>query len=178
MGYKSLAECVADLEKHGHLVRIKEEVDPYLEMAAIHLRVYEQKGPALYFEKVKGSKFPAVSNLFGTLERSKFMFRDSLPKVEQLVNLRSDPVKALKNPFKLPAIGFTALTALPLRQSLFKNTFSKTTISELPQIVNWPMDGGPFITMPQVYTEDVDKPGVLNANLGMYRIQLAGNDYI
>lgn len=177
MGYQSLAECVADLEKHGHLIRIKEEVDPYLEMAQIHLRVYEQGGPALYFEKVKGSKFPAVSNLFGTLERSKFMFRDSLPKVEQLVNLRSDPVKALKNPFKLPGIGITALTALPLKQSLFKNTFSKTTISELPQIVNWPMDGGPFITMPQVYTEDVEKPGILNANLGMYRIQLAGNDY-
>lgn len=176
MGYKSLADCVADLEKHGHLIRIKEEVDPYLEMAAIHLRVYENNGPALYFEKVKGSKFPAVSNLFGTLERSKFMFRDSLPKVEQLVNLRSDPVKALKNPLKLPGIGLTALTALPLKQS-FKSVFKKTTISALPQIVNWPMDGGPFITMPQVYTEDVDKPGVLNANLGMYRIQLAGNDY-
>ncbi|MBE9598718.1 UbiD family decarboxylase [Pedobacter sp. MC2016-24] len=176
MGYKSLAECVADLEKHGHLIRIKEEVDPYLEMAAIHLRVYEKQGPALYFENVKGSPFPAVSNLFGTLERSKFMFRDSLPKVEQLVNLRSDPVKALKNPFKLPGIGFTALTALPLKQT-FKNTFSKTTISALPQIVNWPMDGGPFVTMPQVYTEDPDKEGILNANLGMYRIQLAGNDY-
>ena len=55
MGYKNLAECVADLEKHGHLLRIKEEVDPYLEMAAIHLKVYEEKGPALYFEKIKGS---------------------------------------------------------------------------------------------------------------------------
>lgn len=176
MGYKSLADCVADLEKHGHLIRIKEEVDPYLEMAAIHLRVYERQGPALYFEKVKGSEFPAVSNLFGTLERSKFMFRDSLDKVEQLVNLRSDPIKALKNPFKLPGIGFTALTALPLKQS-FKSVFKKTTISALPQIVNWPMDGGPFITMPQVYTEDIDKPGILNANLGMYRIQLSGNDY-
>ncbi|SHF46176.1 UbiD family decarboxylase [Pedobacter caeni] len=177
MGYRSLAECVADLEKHGHLIRIKEEVDPYLEMAAIHLRVYEQQGPALFFEKVKGSSFPAVSNLFGTLERSKFMFRDSLDKVEQLVGLRSDPMKVLKNPLKLPGIGFTALTALPLKQT-FKSTFSKTTISALPQIVNWPMDGGPFITMPQVYTEDIDKPGIMNANLGMYRIQLAGNDYI
>jgi 4-hydroxy-3-polyprenylbenzoate decarboxylase len=178
MGYSSLAECVEDLEKHGHLIRIKEEVDPYLEMAAIHLRVYEQKGPALFFEKVKGSPFPAVSNLFGTLERSKFMFRDSLDKVEQLVSLRNDPMKALKNPIKYAGTGLTALTALPLKQSLFKSTFEKTTISRLPQIVNWPMDGGPFITMPQVYTEDVDKPGVMNSNLGMYRIQLAGNDYI
>ena len=178
MGYKSLAACVADLEKHGHLLRIKEEVDPYLEMAAIHLKVYEEQGPAIYFEKVKGSKFPAVSNLFGTLERSKFMFRDSLENVQQLVALRGDPMKALKNPFKSASVGLAALSALPMKQSLFKSTFEKTTISALPQIVNWPLDGGPFITMPQVFTEDVDKPGVLNGNLGMYRIQLAGNDYI
>jgi 4-hydroxy-3-polyprenylbenzoate decarboxylase len=178
MGYKNLAECVADLEKHGHLIRIKEEVDPYLEMAAIHLRVYEQQGPALLFENVKGSKFKAVSNLFGTLERAKFMFRDSLANVEQLVALRADPIKALKNPIKHAGSALTALSALPLRQSLFKNTFEKTTIGSLPQIVNWPMDGGPFITMPQVFTEDPDKPGVMNANLGMYRIQLAGNEYV
>jgi 4-hydroxy-3-polyprenylbenzoate decarboxylase len=178
MGYKSLAECVSDLEKHGHLVRIKEEVDPYLEMAAIHLRVFESEGPALLFEKVKGSKFPAVSNLFGTLERSKFIFRDSLAKVEQLVELRSDPMKAMKNPFKYAGSALTALSALPLKQSLFKNTFQKTTIGSIPQIVNWPMDGGPFVTMPQVFTEDIDKPGVMNGNLGMYRIQLGGNDYI
>jgi len=178
MGYKSLAECVNDLEKHGHLIRIKEEVDPYLEMAAIHLSVFEKKGPALYFENIKGSPFPAVSNLFGTLERSKFMFRDSLKNVGQLVDLRSDPIKALKNPLKFAGAGLTAFSALPMQQRLFKSTFKKTTISQLPQIVNWPMDGGPFITMPQVYTEDVDKPGVMNANLGMYRIQLAGNDYI
>ncbi len=178
MGYKSLAECVADLEKHGHLVRIKEEVDPYLEMAAIHLRVYEKQGPALLFENVKGSPFKAVSNLFGTIERSKFMFRDSLPKVQELVELRSDPMKALKKPLKYVGTALTALTALPLKQSLFKQAFQKTTISAIPQIVNWPMDGGPFITMPQVFTEDIDKPGVMNSNLGMYRIQLAGNDYL
>ncbi|MES2830108.1 MAG: UbiD family decarboxylase [Bacteroidota bacterium] len=177
MGYRSLAECVADLEKHGHLLRIKEEVDPYLEMAAIHMRIYDQQGPAILFEKIKGSPFPAVSNLFGTLERSKFMFRDSLSKVEQLVGLRSDPVKSLKKPYQLPGIALAALTALPLKQRLFKSSFLKTTIDALPQIVNWPMDGGPFITMPQVYTEDPDKSGILNANLGMYRIQLAGNDY-
>ena len=178
MGYKSLAECVEDLEKNGHLLRIKEEVDPYLEMAAIHLRVYENQGPALLFERVKGSKFKAVSNLFGTLERSKFMFRDSLSKIKQLVELRSDPIKALKSPFSYAGSALTALSALPLQQSLFKQTFSKTTISSLPQIVNWPMDGGPFVTMPQVFTEDIDKPGVMNGNLGMYRIQLGGNDYI
>lgn len=178
MGYKNLAECVIDLEKNGHLIRIKQEVDPYLEMAAIHLRVYENQGPALLFENVKGSKFKAVSNLFGTLERSEFMFRDSLAKIKQLVELRSDPIKAIKKPFSYAGSALTALSALPLKQSLFKQTFYKTTIDSLPQIVNWPMDGGPFITMPQVFTEDIDKPGVMNGNLGMYRIQLAGNDYI
>ncbi|MFF5381090.1 UbiD family decarboxylase [Pedobacter suwonensis] len=178
MAYKSLAACVSDLEKHGHLIRIKEEVDPYLEMAAIHLRVYENKGPAILFEKVKGSPFPAVSNLFGTLERSKFIFRDTLPKVQQLVALRNDPMKALKNPLKYVGSAMSALSALPLKTPSAKSKFLKTSISQLPQIVNWPMDGGPFVTMPQVYTEDIEKPGVLNANLGMYRIQLGGNDYI
>lgn len=178
MGYKSLAHCIADLEKHGHLRRIKEEVDPYLEMAQIHLHTYAQQGPALLFEKVKGTAFPAVSNLFGTIERAKFMFRDTLPRVMDLVALRNDPLKALKNPFKYAESGLTALSALPLKQNLFKATFQKTTISALPQIVNWQLDGGPFITMPQVFTEDVDKPGVMNSNLGMYRIQLAGNKYV
>ena len=87
-------------------------------------------------------------------------------------------MKALKNPFKYAGSALSALSALPLRTPSAKNKFLKTSISQLPQIVNWPMDGGPFVTMPQVYTEDIDKPGVLNANLGMYRIQLAGNDYV
>lgn len=179
MGYSNLRACITDLEKHGHLIRIKEEVDPYLEMAAIHLRVYEHEGPALFFENIKGSKFPAVSNLFGTLDRSKFMFRDTLEKIKVLVDLKNDPIKALKHPFQYLNVAATALSALPMKVG--KNapiSFGQTQISELPQIVNWPMDGGPFVTMPQVYTEDIEKPGAMHANLGMYRIQLAGNDYI
>lgn len=179
MGYKSLAHCVADLEKHGHLIRIKEEVDPHLEAAAIHLRVYENQGPALLFENLKGTQFPAVSNLFGTLDRSKFIFRDTLDKIKTLVDLKSDPLKAVRNPFKYAGVGLTALSALPW-QTGFRSPvkFGKIQISDLPQITHWPMDGGPFVTMPQVYTEDIDKPGIMNANLGMYRIQLGGNDYI
>jgi 4-hydroxy-3-polyprenylbenzoate decarboxylase len=179
MGYKSLADCVNDLEKNGHLVRIKQEVDPYLEAAAIHLRVYENEGPAILFENIKGSKFPAVSNLFGTLDRSKFMFRDTLDAIKTLVDLKNDPLKAVKNPFKYAGAGLTAFSALPWKSGFNSPIkFGKTTISALPQIVNWPMDGGPFVTMPQVYTEDMDKPGIMNANLGMYRIQLGGNEYI
>jgi 4-hydroxy-3-polyprenylbenzoate decarboxylase len=177
MGYPNLQACITDLEKHGHLIRIKEEVDPYLQMAQIHLRVFEKGGPAILFENVKGSKFPAVSNLFGTLERSKFIFRESLDKVKTLVDVKTDPMQAIKNPFKYANVALTALSALPMKSGSISN-FSKCNISDLPQIVNWPKDGGPFVTMPQVYTEDSDKPGVMNANLGMYRIQLAGNDYI
>ncbi len=177
MGYQNLAACIADLERHGHLVRIKGEVDPHLEMSAIHLRVYQEQGPAILFEKIKGSPFPAVSNLFGTLERSKFLFRDTLPEVKNLVALRGDPMKAIKNPFSYMKTGLTALKALPMKQSLFKQTFHKTTIDQLPLIKHWPMDGGAFITMPQVYTEDIHKPGPMNSNLGMYRIQLNGNEY-
>jgi len=179
MSYSSLKACITDLEKHGHLIRIKDAVDPYLQMAAIHLRVFEHGGPAILFENIKGNKFPAVSNLFGTLERSKFIFRDTLEKVKILVDLKSDPVKAIKNPFKYANVALTALSALPLKTG--KNApvnYGKCHISDLPQIVNWPRDGGPFVTMPQVYTEDIDNPGIMNANLGMYRIQLTGNNYL
>jgi 4-hydroxy-3-polyprenylbenzoate decarboxylase len=180
MGYKSLADTVQDLEKNGHLVRVKEEVDPYLEAAAIHLKVYEKQGPALYFENLKGSKFPAVSNLFGTIVRSKFMFRDTLENIKMLVDLKNDPLKAIKNPLKYVGISLTAISALPMKvnKNFAAINFGRCKISDIPGIVNWPMDGGPFVTMPQVYTEDIDKPGIMNANLGMYRIQLSGNDYI
>ncbi len=178
MAYKSLEECLLDLEKEGHLIRIKEEVDPYLEMAAIHLRVYESGGPALLFEKVKGSKFRAASNIFGTLERSEFIFRNTLQTVQQLIELKDDPVKAIKSPIKNFSAGIAALKALPKKNPLQKPVlFEEIKITDIPQIQHWPMDGGAFVTLPQVYTEDIDKPGIINANLGMYRIQLSGNDY-
>lgn len=179
MGYKSLRECVLDLEKHGHLKRITKEVDPYLEMSAIHLEAFKNKGPAILFEHVKGSKFPAVSNLFGTIERSRFMFRDRWDQVKDLISLKSDPISVVKNPFKYAHVPFTALMALPLKSKFSKPAAAfNCQISDLPQIVHWPMDGGPFVTLPAVYTEDIEEPGIMNANLGMYRIQLGGNDYI
>lgn len=179
MGYNSLQACITDLEKNGHLIRIKEEVDPYLQMAAIHLRVFEHEGPAILFENVKGSKFPAVSNLFGTLDRSRFIFRDTLDKIKTLVDIKNDPIKAIKHPFKYANTALTALSALPMKvRKDAPINFGRALISDIPQIVNWPKDGGPFVTMPQVYTEDADMPGIMNANLGMYRIQLGGNDYI
>ena len=178
MAYRSLEECLIDLEKNKHLVRIKEEVDPHLEMAAIHLRMYEIGGPALLFENVKGSRFRAASNIFGTLDRSKFIFRETLEKVQRLLEHRSDPIKAIKSPVQNFSLGLAALKALPLKNPSQKPVLhEQVRISDLPLIQHWPMDGGAFVTLPQVYTEDLDKPGIMKANLGMYRIQLTGNEY-
>ena len=99
MIYRSLKECVLDLEKNGHLVRIPDEVDPDLEMAEIHRRVFDAGGPAIFYERVKNSPFPAVSNLFGTLERSRFIFRSTLERVKKLISLKADPSQFFKNPF-------------------------------------------------------------------------------
>ena len=174
MGYSSLEKCIKDLEKHGHLVRINEEVDPNLEMAAIHLRVFENSGPAILFENVKGSEYKAVSNLFGTVERSRFIFRDNLETVKRLVQLKGDPSLLIKNPSWLVSAIDGGIDAFPYKR---KTKFEEISISDIPQIKCWPDDGGPFITLPQVYSEDADKPGIMNSNLGMYRVQLGGNHY-
>lgn len=178
MKYHNLEECIMDLEKHGHLVRIHEEVDPHLEMAAIHMKVYAAGGPALLFENVKGSKFRAVSNLFGTIERSKFIFRETFASTQDVIALRNDPMKALKNPFKHVGTGLAAKTALPIKKTgALPPGFQEIQITDMPLIKHWKDDGGAFVTLPQVYSEDPEKPGVMNSNLGMYRVQLTGNEY-
>lgn len=179
MAYASLRDAVRDLEKHGMLLRIREEVDPNLEIAEIHRQVYDRQGPALLFERVKGSPFQAVSNLYGTFERTEFLFRHTLDRVKRVIELKKDPANLFKRPGRYLSAPFTALSALPMRQLLGAPVlYGSTTIDRLPQVKSWPMDGGAFITLPQVYTEDPDTPGVMHSNLGMYRIQLSGNDYV
>ena len=130
MGYKSTQECINDLEKHGHLIRIKEEVSSELEMAAIHLRVFENNGPALLFENIKNCKFKAASNLYGTLARSKFIFRDSIEKIKTLIDLKNNPIEALKHPFKYANIGLTAFSAIPKKLNFYNPVLeNQTTIS-------------------------------------------------
>ena len=176
--YKSLNDCVKDLERNNKLVRISAEIDPNLEMAAIQRRVYQENGPAVLFENVKGSPFPAVSNIFGNSDRCEFIFRKTIKHVKRLIELKADPSKFFKNPFKYSMLPFAAFKALPLKTKRPAVLHAETTIDQLPQIKSWPEDGGPFITLPQVYTEDVTKPGILTSNLGMYRIQMSGNRYI
>ena len=179
MAYQSLEDCLLDLESNGQLIRIKEETDPLLQMAAIHLKVFEANGPALLFENVKGSEYRAASNIFGTLERSRFVFRDTIKKVEQLIQLKNNPIEAIKHPLKYFNTAVAATKAFPLRNPISKPILHKNiNIDDLPLIKHWPMDGGAFVTLPQVYTEDIDQPGIMHANLGMYRIQLNGNEYM
>ncbi|MEE9383846.1 MAG: UbiD family decarboxylase [Nannocystaceae bacterium] len=177
MAYANLRACVSDLERHNRLIRIPDAVDPDLEMAEIQRRVYEAQGPALLFERVKGSPFPAVSNLFGTLERARWIFRRTLPQVTRVVELRGDPMAALRAPWRYLRSPLTAAHALPMRTRGAAVLRHTTTVDQLPQIRCWPRDGGPFATLPQVYTEDPNRPGIRRSNLGMYRIQLAGNNY-
>lgn len=177
MRYKSLKQCIDDLERNGYLVRIDREVDPHLEMAEIHRRVFQAHGPAIYYANVKNSPFPAVSNLFGTLERSRFLFRATLKWVQRLIEAKADPVALLRAPWRGMGIAKIALHTLPKKVRSGAVLNHETTLDQLPQIQCWPDDGGPYVLLPQVYTEDPDKPGVMNSNLGMYRIQLAGNEY-
>jgi 4-hydroxy-3-polyprenylbenzoate decarboxylase len=100
MAYKSMKAAADDLERHGRLKRIKIEVDPDLEMAEIHRRVFEAEGPALLFERVKGSPFQAISNIYGTYERTDFLFRHTIRAVEKVVELKLDPMNFLKKPLR------------------------------------------------------------------------------
>lgn len=178
MGYRSLRECVADLERTGQLLRIEEEIDPYLEAAEIQRRVYQAGGPALLFARVKGCRFPMASNLFGTLERTRFLFRDMLRAVRHLVELKIDPSAFWHNPWRYRDVPRTLWYMRPKFVAHGPVLERETSIGQLPQLVSWPRDGGAFITLPQVYTEDVGRPGWRHSNLGMYRVQLSGNQYV
>lgn len=178
MSYRTLRAAVDDLIASGRMIRIEQEIDPRLEAAAIQRRVSAVGGPALYFAHLKGCRFPAVSNLFGTIERTRWLFRDTLAAVERLIRLKTDPGRELKNPLNgLKAIP-AALHMLPKRVRTGPVLRHETTVDQLPPIVSWPDDGGPFITLPQVYTEDPNRPGWRHSNLGMYRVQLGGNQYV
>ncbi|MDD4268961.1 MAG: UbiD family decarboxylase [Pirellulaceae bacterium] len=179
MGYRTLRECVEDLERTGQLLRIEQPVDPNLEAAEIQRRVFAAGGPALYFASVRGCRFPMVSNLFGTIQRARYLFRDSLEMLARLVSLSVDPTDLVRRPrlylnLKTPA---AALFARPRKVRRGPVLAIETTLDQLPQLRSWPDDGGAYITLPQVYTEDPDAPGLARANLGMYRIQISGGRY-
>ena len=177
MGYRNLRECVDHLAAVGQLVRLEAEVDPNLEAAEIQRRVYRAGGPAIYYARVKGSPFPMVSNLYGTIERMRLLFRDTLDSVHRLIELRADPGAAMRHPLAAIGSAWTARKMLPRRVGGGPAAEMQTTIDQLPQQKSWPDDGGAFITWPLVYSEDPDRPGFARSNLGVYRVQLSGGQY-
>ena len=117
MGYRTLADCVRDLEATGQLVVIDQEIDPYLEVAAVQRRVYQAGGPALLFRRPKETAFPLLGNLFGTLDRARYLFRDALESVRRLVELKVDPGVARQKPVAVSRRAAHALAAdAPARQ--------------------------------------------------------------
>jgi 4-hydroxy-3-polyprenylbenzoate decarboxylase len=148
-----------------------------LEAAAIHRRVFQAGGPAIYYARVKDCRFPLVSNLFGTIERTRFLFRDTLEAVRRLIELKVDPTAFWRKPWRFRSVPRVAWNMRPRWVRGGPVLRHSARIGALPQIQSWPGDAGAFIFLPEVYTEDADRPGWKHSNLGMYRIQMSGGNY-
>ena len=178
MIHRTLKSCLDDLERSKQLIRIDAPVDPRIEAGAIQRRVFKAGGPALLFTNVKGTAFPMAANIFGTLERTKYIFRSTLRRVEAMLSAKADPAAVMKKPWLWPGLALGGWHTLPKSVKTGPVMARRTTVSKLPQLVSWPMDGGAYVTLPLVYTESPSKPGFMGSNLGMYRIQLSGNDFV
>jgi UbiD family decarboxylase len=162
------------LRRENDLVTIDTEVDPYLEVAEIHRRVIERGGPAILFKRVKGSSYPVVTNLFGTAKRIELAFG---PKPEKFVTELVGVAEALLPPNRAELWKHRSLVRDFLK--LGTRTVSRGPVievidragrmNELPALTTWQEDGGPFITLPLVYTEN---PLTKKHNLGIYRMQV------
>ena len=162
------------LRREGELVEITAEVDPRLEAAEVHRRVIAAGGPALLFRRIRGSEFPAVTNLFGSARRVELAFgrrpKELLARAAKLPETLLPPSLAgLWGHRDLLGV----LTKVGLRRSrtapVLAHVQRTPSLSRLPILTTWPKDGGPFITLGQVYTEH---PGGKGHNLGLYRLQV------
>src|SRR5438045_7511102 len=172
--HRNLRSFLDLLRRENDVVTIDAEVDPYLEVAEIHRRVIEQGGSALLFKRVKGSRFPVVTNLFGTGKRIDLAFG---PKPEQFIKQLVKVAESLLPPNRSELWKHRSLVRDFLR--LGTRTISRSPVTEvieqpprldhLPVLTTWQEDGGPFITLPLVYTEH---PITKKHNLGIYRMQV------
>jgi 4-hydroxybenzoate decarboxylase subunit C len=162
------------LRRENDLVSIEAEVDPYLEAAEIHRRVIAQRGPALLFNRVKGSRFAVVTNLFGTEKRIELAFGNRPEQfVSELVRLAEtvfppQPREIWRQRHLLG--GIARLRPRNVSRAPVTEVMNEAArLSELPVLTTWHQDGGPFITLPLVYTEH---PETKKHNLGIYRMQV------
>ncbi|MFZ5944573.1 MAG: UbiD family decarboxylase [Bacillota bacterium] len=175
--HKDLRSFISALYKEKEIVEIDTEVDPYLELAEIHRRVIEQGGSALLFTKVKGSKFPVVSNLFGTKRRidlavgpkPELLVRNLVQALDKLLPPKVSALWQERNMlFDLTKIGVSNVRS---SKAPIIEEQSTADLHQLPVLTGWQEDGGPFFTLPLIYTEH---PSKHEHNLGMYRMQVFG----
>ena len=172
--FADLRAFLDQLRRDRDVVEITAPVDPVLEAAEIHRRVIAAGGPALLFTNVKGAAFPLVTNLFGTARRAELAFgRRPLELVKRIVHLAETilPPTAAKL-WGARDVGLDLLKVGTRRRSsgpVLDVVTRDVRLDRLPVVTCWPEDGGPFVTLPLVYTQHPDKPG---HNLGMYRLHV------
>ena len=172
--HASLRTFLDRLTRENEIITVKAEVDPYLELAEIHRRVISEGGPALLFTRVKGSRYPVVTNMFGTERRIDLAFG---PKPEALVRELVQIAELIlpPKPAELWRHRSTALEVLKLgtantsRSPVTQVIDRPARLDQFPVLTTWQEDGGPFITLPLVYTEN---PLTKKHNLGIYRMQV------
>ncbi|QDV81135.1 UbiD family decarboxylase [Planctomycetes bacterium TBK1r] len=178
MKHRSTRDVVEDLRAGGLLIEVTDAVDPHLEIAEIQRRVYANGGPAVLFTNPTGCPFPMASNLFASLDQARYLFRETLESVRRLIEVKLDPSAVPKRPFRYAGVPLTAVRMLPKFVRRAPVAAHRCSLADLPQLKCWPRDGGAFVTLPQVLSEDPTEPGnLMKINLGMYRVQLSGNDY-
>src|SRR6266851_8453425 len=162
------------LHRENDIVTINAEVDPYLEIAEIHRRVIASGGPALLFKRVKGSHYPVVTNLFGTERRIERAFgpkpeatvRDLVHVAESLLPPKAAELwKHRSLMLDVMRLGTRSTNRAPVTEAVDR----PARLNDLPVLTTWHEDGGPFITLPLVYTEN---PITRKHNLGIYRMQV------
>src|SRR5215218_2529169 len=171
MSFPDLRAFLDQLRRNGDLAVVDVPVDADQEAAEIHRRVIAGGGPALLFTRVKGASFPLVTNLFGTARRAERAFGTRpLALIKRLVHLAETllpptPAKlwgARDLARELTRIGAKRVRSGPVTEVIDR----PAQLDRLPVITCWPEDGGPFVTLPLVYTGHPDGKG---SNLGMYR---------
>jgi len=172
--FPDLRALLDRLRRDGDLVDVEVPVDPHLEVAEIHRRVIAAGGPALLFHRPGSSPFRLVTNLFGTARRAELAFGERAPR---LIRRLAELAETLLPPTlgKLWAARDVAreLTRVGTRETrsapVTEVVSTSTGLDALPALTCWPEDGGPFVTLPLVYTCHPDSGG---SNLGMYRMQV------
>ena len=179
MKHRCTRDVIDDLRRGGRLIEIDQEVDPNLEAAEIQRRVYASGGPALWFKNLKGCHFTAASNLFASLDQACYLFRDTLDSVRRVIEVKIDPGTLARKPWRYAGVPLTAIRMLPRTVRSGPVQQCQGGVADLPMIKCWPEDGGPFVTLPQVISGNPQAPrDLMQMNLGMYRVQLSGNDYV